>query len=293
MNNILWPPAILAALFAAPLPLLVAARGDEPEPPKTPPRAARSVHLGWQAPDTECFYLEAVVRKSTRGSYFMVCGWNTGYFGIQELANGKKVVLFSVWDPTRGDNPDNVPLEQRVEVLHRHPDVRIRRFGGEGTGGQCMQEFPWKVGQKLRLMIRGTPMDKKTAYAAHVYDPAAGQWRHLATFRTRTGGQPLRGLYSFVEDFLRNGESATIDRRAEFTNGWVRTTKGQWQPLTAARFTASNATWEARESIDAGVEAGVFFLATGGATQRSRAIGSMLTSAAPDQAAPPDDLPCK
>jgi hypothetical protein len=42
-----------------------------------PPRAARSVHLGWVAPEGTLFYLELAVEQSTAGSYFMACGWNT------------------------------------------------------------------------------------------------------------------------------------------------------------------------------------------------------------------------
>ncbi|MGH7967361.1 MAG: DUF3472 domain-containing protein, partial [Limisphaerales bacterium] len=69
-------------------------------------RAARSVHLSYPAPEGKLFYNEVVVEKSVNGSYFMACGWNTGYFGIQQLdAPEDKVVLFSVWDPTKGDDP--------------------------------------------------------------------------------------------------------------------------------------------------------------------------------------------
>ncbi len=63
-----------------------------------PPRAARSVHLGYPAPDAMLFYNEMTVLESTPGSYFMAAGWNTGYFGIQELSDGRKVILFSVWN---------------------------------------------------------------------------------------------------------------------------------------------------------------------------------------------------
>ena len=115
-------------------------------------RAARSVHLGYPAPDAVLFYNEMTVLESTPGSYFMAAGWNTGYFGIQELDNGRKVILFSVWDPTKGDDPSAVKQEERVECLHT-PDVRIRRFGGEGTGGQCMGSFDWKIGETHRFAV--------------------------------------------------------------------------------------------------------------------------------------------
>jgi len=48
-------------------------------------RAARSVHLRYPAPESSLFYNEVVVEESVNGSYFMACGWNTGYFGIQQL----------------------------------------------------------------------------------------------------------------------------------------------------------------------------------------------------------------
>lgn len=114
------------------------------------PTAACSIHFAWPAPGAAWFYNEATVTESTPGSYFAVCGWTTGYFGVQELGDGRKVAIFSVWDPAKGDNPNNVPLEQRVEVLHQGKDVVVSRFGGEGTGGKSMTPFNWKLGEKVR-----------------------------------------------------------------------------------------------------------------------------------------------
>jgi hypothetical protein len=203
------------------------------------PKAARSVHLGYPSPPAQAFSLEMVVEKSTPGSYFMACGWNTGYFGIQEISKDRKVALFSVWDPTQGDDPKSVKLEERVELLHQDPKVRIKRFGGEGTGGQCMVDFPWNIGETNRFAVTCRIEDKKTAYAGYLWEPSKSSWRHLVTFRTRTGGQPLKGLYSFVEDFRRDTESATVTRRARFGNAWIYPVGKTWTPLDKARFTAS------------------------------------------------------
>jgi hypothetical protein len=79
--------------------------------PTQPPRAARSVHLAYVAPESTVFYNELTVEKSVPGSYSMACGFNHGYFGIQEQGKGQKVVIFSVWDPTKGDTPGAVPIE--------------------------------------------------------------------------------------------------------------------------------------------------------------------------------------
>ncbi|MCR4414681.1 MAG: DUF3472 domain-containing protein [Thermoguttaceae bacterium] len=251
----------------------VVALAGEPSPP---PRAARSVHLGYVAPEATAFYNELSVEKSVPGSYFMACGFNHGYFGIQELAGGKKVVLFSVWDPTKGDDPNAVAQEHRVEVLYKADEVIARRFGGEGTGGQSFFHYDWKVGQTYRFLVKAAVTEKKTAYSAWFYLPESETWKHLVTFRTRTGGDRLKGLYSFIEDFRRDGRSATEVRRAVFKNGWVCTPAGRWEPLVKARFTASGASWEAKDTIDAGVAKGQFYLQTGGDTRTTTALSTVL-----------------
>ena len=239
-----------------------------------PPRAARSVHLHFPAPEADAFYNELTVGRSVPGSYFMACGFSHGYFGIQELGGGKKVVLFSVWDPTRGDDAAGVPLEQRVEVLHQDPDVEVKRFGGEGTGGQSFFKYDWKTGETCRFLVRAKAENDKTAYAAYFWLGRTKSWKHLVTFRTRTGGQRLKGLYSFIEDFRRDTDSADEVRRAVFSNGWVLS--GDWKPLLAARFTASGSEWEAKDTIDAGVGEGRFYLQTGGDTKTTTTLDSTL-----------------
>lgn len=242
------------------------------------PRAARSVHLGYTGAEGDLFYNECVVEQSTDGSYFMACGWDTGYFGIQQLKGEKKVAIFSVWDPTRGDNPNAVNTEDRVEVLYEGPGVRIKRFGGEGTGGQCMTDFMWKIGETNRFVIRGvteTNDVRKTAYTAWIQSAGTTNWLKLATFRVRTKSEGLHGLYSFVEDFRRDTKSVNDTRRARFGNGWIEA-KGEWKPIVRARFTASGAEWESKENIDAGLEGAWFYLATGGPIKISRELRSMI-----------------
>ena len=248
-------------------------------------RAARSVHLGYPAPDGSFFYNEVVVEQSVNGSYFMACGWKSGYFGIQQLGGVEdKLVLFSVWDPSRGDDPGAVRPEDRVEVLYQGEGVRIKRFGGEGTGGQCIWKHNWHTGQTNRFLIGAQVQGQKTAFTAWFYVDET--WKKLATFRTRTGGSPLSGYYSFIEDFRRDRQSVHQLRRARFGNGWVRTSQGAWVALSRARFTASNAEWESKDNIEAGIGEGTFFLATGGNIQQSRELRSMIELPAAPQSRP-------
>ncbi|HVZ15659.1 MAG TPA: DUF3472 domain-containing protein [Terriglobales bacterium] len=242
-------------------------------------RAARSVHLNYPGPSASLFYNEVVVEKSVPGSYFMACGWDTGYFGIQELSGpDDKVVLFSVWDPTKGNDPSAVKLEDRVEVPFEGEGVRIKRFGGEGTGGQCMWKHQWSIGETNRFLLGAKIEGEKTAYTAWFWTGA--DWKKLATFRTRTGGRPLKGFYSFIEDFRRDVKSVHELRRARFGGGWIQDLNGTGAPLRQARFTASGAEWESKENIDAGLDSNWFYLATGADIHMSHPLRTLLESPA-------------
>ncbi|RIK80765.1 MAG: hypothetical protein DCC68_10445 [Planctomycetota bacterium] len=244
------------------------ARGDE----RLAGIACRSVHLGYPAPDGVAFYNEMTVDASADGTYFMACGFDMGYFGIQQLGNGKKLAIFSVWDPGDQNDPKSVAEEQRVKLLHKDEGVRVGRFGNEGTGGQSFYDFDWKIGETYRFLVtaRIDPASngKRTEYAGHLYLPEKKAWKHLVTFSTLAEGKTLRGYYSFVEDFQRDRKSTTFARRAHYGNGWVKTAEGQWIALTRARFTADG---NPATNIDAGADGERFFLATGGETKNEHA----------------------
>lgn len=238
------------------------ARADE----KLAGIACRSVHLGFPAPEGVAFYNEVTVDRSAAGTYFMVCGFDLGYFGIQELANGKKLVLFSVWDPGEQNDPNQVDKEQRVKLLYQGEGVRVGRFGNEGTGGQSFFDYDWNVGKTYRFFVTARPVEDRSEFAGYFYVPEKNSWKHLVTFSTISQGRGLRGYYSFIEDFRRNRVSAKEARQARFGNGWIQSKDGEWVALTRARFTADS---NPVLNIDAGLAGDCFFLATGGETKNS------------------------
>lgn len=245
------------------------------------PRAARSVHLSYiastDADGYTAFYNECIIQKSTPGSYFQACGFAGGYFGVQELVDGKKIAILSVWDPTQGDDPAAVDEKDRVEMLFVGDGVRAQRFGGEGTGAQSFFDYDWQVGKPVRFHVEAVVDEGKTAYAGFIQLPDGKTWKHLATFRTKNG-KPMSHLYAFIEDFRRDTKSADEVRRATFGNTFVRDGQGAWWPIRKAKFTASGADWEAKETIDAGViDADTFYLQTGGATRSSSPLGTILS----------------
>ncbi len=249
--------------------------------------ACRSVHLWYDAPAGVAFYNEVTVERSAPGTYFAVCGWDTGYYGIQELGSGKKLLIFSVWD-SKQDDPDAVGDEERARVLYKDEKVRARRFGGEGSGGQAFYDHDWKVGETYRFLVTARPAGARTEYSGYFFEPAERRWKRLITFSTITGGRPLRGYYSFVEDFKRDRVSATKVRRARYGNTWVRKTGGRWSLVTRARFTADR---NPVTTIDAGVAKERFFLATGGDTKNTTTPLSKWVALPEKAASEPEDLP--
>lgn len=248
--------------------------------------ACRSVHLAYPAGDGTAFYNEVAVDQSAPGTYFCTCGFNFGYFGIQELGDGKKLVIFSVWDPGNQNNPNDVANEKRVKLLHKDDKVRVGRFGNEGTGGQSFFDYNWKTGETYKFLVTAKPEGDRTEFAARFYVPEDKAWKHLVTFSTITGGKNLRGYYSFVEDFKRDRVSTTKVRRAHFGNGWIRTADGKWSPLVQARFTADA---NPVTNINAGPDGDRFFLATGGDTEnRDTPLKQMMTRKQDESAKAPE-----
>lgn len=258
------------------------ARADE----KLAGIACRSVHLSYPAPESTAFYLEMTPEVSAPGTYFMACGFNVGYFGMQELGNGKKVVLFSVWDPGSQNDPGKVDANRQVQVLFHDPQVRVKRFGGEGTGGQSFFDFDWKTGSTYRFLVTSRKAGDRSVFSGYLYLPEEKQWKRLVTFSTIATSRQLLGFYSFVEDFKRDRVSTTHARRASFSNGWARTLDGTWQSLSTARFSADS---NPALNIDAGLIEHRFFLATGGATKNEHLkLGEKTTHSAPDASVPAD-----
>jgi hypothetical protein len=263
----------------------VVARADE----KLAGIACRSVHLQYETPKGHAFYNEVKVERSAPGTYFCVCGFNHGYYGIQELANGKKLLIFSVWDPGNQNDPNSVETDDRVKLLYQDEKVRVGRFGGEGTGGQSFYDFDWQIGKTYRLLVTAKPNDKRTEFTGWFFQPSEKKWKKLVTFSTLTGGKPLGGCYAFVEDFRRNRESTQHARQAQFGNPWFQREDGQWQPIAKARFTADS---NPATAINAGLAGQAFFLATGGETKNDATpLGQPIERELSPDAAPPADFP--
>lgn len=250
--------------------------------------ACRSVHLNYPGPTGTAFYNQVSIQSSAPGTYFAVIGWDKGYFGMQELANGKKLIIFSVWDSGEND-PNATPDQLRTELLYQDPEVRVKRFGGEGSGGQSFFDFDWQRDQTYEFFISSRVIANRTAYSGYFFDPNINQWRHLVTFSTITGGKSMQGFYSFVEDFKRDRTSTTFARTATFSNAArFAADSGQWIGQEKARFTGDA---NPVTNIDARPSQQGFQLTTGGETKNQHVpLGEMFSRAGQGEAVPAERL---
>ncbi|AGA29870.1 DUF3472 domain-containing protein [Singulisphaera acidiphila] len=250
--------------------------------------ACRSVHLGYPAPEGVAFSNEITIQQSAVGTYFMVCGWDKGYFGLQELGNGKKLLIFSVWDSEQND-PKAVQEDHRTKLISKDEKVRTGRFGGEGTGGQSFFDYDWKVGTTYRFLVAANVKGQRTEYSGYFFVPESQEWKHLITFSTVTGGKFLSGYYSFIEDFKRDRISATKARQARFANGWVMAKNGDWTSLSKARFTGDS---NPVTNINAFVDGDQYALATGGETENNGVkLRELMSLPSGEKRKPPEGLP--
>ncbi len=231
-------------------------------------RRGPSVHLGYNLPkeDIEWFYNEVIVPEEgdIPSSYYMVCGFGQGYFGMQNNTPHKRRVLFSVWSPYETDNPAEIPESKRVALLKKGEGVTVKDFGNEGSGGQSFMYYDWKPGERCRFLMGVKPDGQgNTVYTAYFFDNNKGKWMLIASFRRPEITTWYTGAHSFLENF--NPVMGYINRTAYYTNQWARTSDGRWLPVTKARFTC-DATGHQRMRLDytGAVDGDKFVLSMGG-----------------------------
>ena len=70
------------------------------------------------------------------GLFAMANGSREGYFGMQVNSIEERRILFSIWSPYITDDPNDIPEDQRIQLIKSGEDVYIGEFGNEGSGGQ-------------------------------------------------------------------------------------------------------------------------------------------------------------
>ncbi len=232
-----------------------------------PRRNAASVHLGYPTQKEDeivAFYNEVTVRTDPLWSYYMACGFNRGYFGIQVNSPTERRIIFSVWDSgNEAVDRKKVAAQDRVQLIGKGENVITNDFGNEGTGGHSHLVYPWVVGTTYKFIVTAKPHGDHTDYSGWFFFPETNKWSLIATFSAPKDGKYLHGLYSFNENF--SGTNGDLQRFAEFGNQWVRSKNDIVRELTTARFTHDVTGKADRFDYSSGViEGRRFFLSNGG-----------------------------
>ena len=251
-----------------------------------PRRNAASVHLKYPVADsikTVSFYNEITVPAGFDPihSYYMACGFARGYFGIQVNSEKERRVIFSVWDAgNEAVDRNKVENDNRVVLLAKGDSVITNDFGNEGTGGHSHFVYPWKTQTTYKFLVTALAdsASQTTIYAGYFYVPEKQRWKLIASFSAPKDGKPMRGLYSFSENFV--GINGQLERKALFGNQWIQNgANGQWSELTEARF-SYDVTGKMGDRIDygAGVTSnGTFELWHGGFKNATANYGQTFT----------------
>ena len=219
---------------------------------------ARSIHLRYEAPPgLALLYNEIDPLEAPPGTFFCMAGFGVdargldpgGYAGVQELFDGTRIAIFSVWHRLIDD--ERPVADARATAVAVNADAYETPFSGEGSGTSIRLPFDWwSVGDApIRLVVTAEPLADDTVLTAYI---ARGResWISLgAILRAGTGGRLMSGPYGFVEDFARTGNADAIAaaerspyrlRAARFANPWcgVGPVATILEPVTRATVTA-------------------------------------------------------
>ena len=257
-----------------------------------PRRNSASVHLSYAVPprtQVAAFYCEVTGVDEPLSTYYMACGWDRGYFGMQINGPSERRIIFSVWDSgSEAVDRRKVADADRTKLVAKGEGVQAGDFGNEGTGGHSHLVYPWKTGERQRFVVTCQSNDTPhTTFAGYWFHPEQKKWMLISSWKAPLAGG-LHGLYSFVEDF--DGSTGHLRRKALFGSQWVRTTAGDWVEITTATFSHDETGEKDRLDRFMGIEDGRFFLSNGGFGPGHTKYGTPFTR--PATGTPPElELP--
>ena len=169
-------------------------------------KPATSVHLRYKFErQTDNFVDGAAqvgltVKQTYPGTYFCAIQFPpSGYCGLQELANGDKVAIFSVWDK----GPKGSPGAQSLATGN---GFQASAFGGEGEGCRILGPFDWEINECVVFRVT---WEREVNQLSEFESWQISCWANksfIGMIRFHAGPHaetPVQHLLSFVEDFDR------------------------------------------------------------------------------------------
>jgi hypothetical protein len=232
------------------------------------PIATGAQHLIWKPrPATEkitCLYGEIQVLATGPTTYYCGCNWwpgspAGGYTGIQDAGNGRRLMIFSVWDTSATLHPSTTAADPRTQYS---------RFGGEGEGAHTNLDYHWKIGETYRYYVTKVQdaTGANTLVNSYFYDANRKKWVHEATIASPNDGHESVATFGgMLNSFLENwaGQEPRTPRLALYRL-WLGTSPKHMANVTQA---SGDGNW--------GVLKDTFYLAAGD----DQALAPILTAA--------------
>lgn len=183
-----------------------------------------------------CFSLDYSVLKKRYKKIWTDYNPNVyGYAGFQRCNYGMRFnTILSLWNVYCEDARGNRTVV-RPQVVY--PSGKGRPFSGEGTGTQCLIDYPWVQGHWYRMLLQCTisKTTGNTEMQQWVCNLDTGKWFGLCKYDL---GVPDVCFSGCVTAFLENFIPATAGevRTMEMRNVRVRKKNGQWVPIRKGTF---------------------------------------------------------
>ena len=194
----------------------------------------------------------------------------TGYAGFQNIYNGKKICIMSVWDTYCEDSAGNVTVV-RATPVYPQDAYKSGEFGGEGVGAQCLVEYDWKKNRWYRATLKAYDGDNgNTQLEFWVMDLETGEQTLICAYDLGVGGVTFRGDNCiFLENYLP--EYSGDIRTMEIKNAKVlETESGRWRSVNEGNVYPNSGALDTsyQGSFDYGVEKDRLWIMTTGVGDR-------------------------
>ncbi|MBQ8093997.1 MAG: DUF3472 domain-containing protein [Clostridia bacterium] len=163
----------------------------------------------------------------------------SGYFGFQVLADGRKVVIMSLWNAFCEDENGNVEeikakvlIPDWMEGAEFNPDNN-----GEGSFIQCIYEYDWETGKDYRFVLeQSTGENGTTLFSLFLMEPDGEYQTEMFRFDSGLTDVWIENPCGFLENFWE--DAAAWPRTMEIWNirGRMMST-GEWENAETISFT--------------------------------------------------------
>lgn len=149
-----------------------------------------------------------------------------GYAGCQNIYNGDKIAILSMWDVFATDASGSVST---IHPTMTYPAQAYQSgaFTGEGTGAQCLEPYPWEENHWYRVTLKCVE-NATTTVEFWVTDLETGAQTLVSIFDTGLTGSSFKGkMCVFLENYIV--EYAGAVRTMEVCNArYLDKATGQW-----------------------------------------------------------------